>query len=81
VGEQVDAAFEDKQVYRVRAQEYDGEPDDFGTLLVFAFEVPDAVAEVAVQAPRDKTEKVGEFQVPVENLVENPDHDKRNEDV
>jgi hypothetical protein len=81
VFEQVDAAFEDEQVYRVRTQEHDGEPDDFGALLVLAFEVPDAVAEVAVQSPRDKAEKVGKFQIPVKNLVENPDHDERDEGV
>lgn len=81
VRKQVDATFKDEQVYRVRAQEYDGKPDDFGPLLVPALEVPNAVAEVAIQSPRDKAEKVGKFQVPVKNLVKDPNHDERDEGV
>jgi hypothetical protein len=58
VCEQVDAAFEYEQVYRIRTQEYDGEPDDFGALFVCTLEVPDAVAEIAVQTARNKSEEI-----------------------
>ena len=41
-------SFENEQVYPVRAEEYNHEAHDFSALFICAFEVPDAVAEVAV---------------------------------
>ncbi len=73
--------FQDKQVNPVRAEEDDDESCDFGTLLVCTFEVPDAVAKITVETSGDKTEEIREFQVPVEDLMENPDGGKRNQGV
>jgi len=42
--------------------------------LIVAFEVPNAVANVAVAAPGYKTEEIGKLQVPVKPLVQNPYH-------
>jgi len=81
VGEYVGRTFQNEQVDEVRAEENDDEPCDFGALFVRALEVPDAVAEVAVEPAGDKSEKIREFQVPVEDLMENPDGCKRNQCV
>ena len=58
VFEQVNASFEDGQVYKIRAQEYNNESDDFCTFLVGALEIPDTVHDVAVEAAGDESEKV-----------------------
>lgn len=81
VGEHVGRTFQDKQVDSVRAEEDDDESCDLGALLVCTLEVPDAVAEVTVETSGDKTEEIREFQVPVEDLMENPDGGKRNQGV
>ena len=73
--------FQDKQVDSVRAEEDDDESCDFGALLVCTLEVPDAVAKITVETSGYKTEEIREFQVPVEDLMENPDGGKRNQGV
>ena len=58
VFEHVNASFEDRQVHEIRAEEYDDESYDFGALLVCAFEIPDAVHDVAVEPAGDKSQEV-----------------------
>ena len=81
VREHMGGTFQDKQVDPVRAEEDDDESCDLGTLLVCTLEVPDAVAKVTVETSGDKTEEIREFQVPVEDLMENPDGGKRNQGI
>jgi hypothetical protein len=49
--------------------------------LVLALEVPNAVTDIAVEAAGDESEKIGEFQIPIEDLVQNPHDGKRNQGV
>jgi hypothetical protein len=58
VFEHINAPFEDCQVHEIRAEEYDNEPYDFCAFLVCAFEIPDAVTDVAVESTGDKSQKV-----------------------
>lgn len=74
-------ALEYSKVHSVTHEEYDEKSDDLGALFVGTFKIPDAIAEVAVAASGDKAQKIGEFQIPVKNLVENPDHGERDEGV
>ena len=69
----VNAPLEDRQVYEIRAEEHDDESYDLGALLVGAFEIPDAVHDVAVEPARDKTQKVRKNYVPVKDFVQKPD--------
>lgn len=74
VFEKVDAAFKHCQVYSVCADEYHKKSNDFRTFVVVAFEVPDSIAQVAIATSSDKTKEVGQFQIPVQQLVQHPDH-------
>ena len=64
--------FEGYEVECVGGGEYDDEADDFAALAVVALEIPDAVHEVAVDCPENKTEKIRKFEVPVQKLVHHP---------
>ena len=76
--ENIDAPFENKQVDSVRAKEHDNKACDFCSFFIGALEVPNAVAKITVESACYKSEKIREFQVPIENLMEDPDGDKRN---
>lgn len=58
VFEHVNAPFEDRQVYEIRAEKYNDESYDFGAFLVCTLEIPDAVHDVAVEPTGDKSQKV-----------------------
>ena len=79
--EGVDGRFEGGEVEQVGSDEDDDESDDFGALAVLALEIPEAVHQVAVDGAEDKPEKIGKFQVPVEQLVHHPDRGQGNERV
>ena len=74
-------AFEYEQVYAVRAEENDDEADDFGALFIGAFEVPDAVAEVAIKPSSNESDEIREFIVPVQDFMENPESRQSNQCV
>ena len=67
------SAFEYEQVYAIRAEEHDDEANDFSAFLVCAFEVPDAVAEVAVKPSGNESDEIRKFIVPVQDFMENPE--------
>ena len=73
--------FEHEQVYPVRAEEYDNEAYGFGAFFVGAFEVPDAVHDVAVEATGNESEKIRKFVIPVQDFVKNPEGRKCNQGV
>lgn len=76
MGEGVDAAFQYGEVHSIGADEHHQESNDFGFLVVMAFEIPNAVAEVTITTSGHEAEEIGQFQIPVQQLMKYPDHQK-----
>lgn len=77
----VNSRFESGEVQEVSCGENDNESDDFGAFFVVTLEIPDAVHQVAVDGAKNEPEKIGKFQVPVQQLVHHPHRGEGDERV
>ncbi len=64
--------FQSEQIKAVSDEENQNKTEDFFPFAVFTFEIPKTVPAIGIDASGNEPEKIGKFQIPVKDFVQNP---------